>query len=138
MITEHKKRMRLLSLVVCVAFAALTGCSARKPLTVAAVACQSRVRDTEFNLGRIEHWARQAAGKGAELALFPECGIHCWWQNRDNRKFAEPIDGPSIQRLTRLAAELNIVLAVGMTELDGDKAYITQVLIDRTGVIGRH
>jgi len=105
---------------------------------IAAVACESRVRDTEFNLGRIEHWARRAAAEGADLALFPECGIHGWWASRENRRFAEPVDGPSVRRLVRLAGELDLVLAVGMTELDGDRAYITHVLLDGNGVIGRH
>lgn len=107
-------------------------------LVVAAVSCESRIRETEFNLQRIEHWAREAAAAGADLVLFPESGIHAWWQSRENRKFAEPIDGPSIRRLTRLASELDILLAVGMTELDDGKAHITHVLLDGSGVIGTH
>jgi predicted amidohydrolase len=107
-------------------------------LVVAAVSCESRIRETEFNLGRIEHWARKAAVAGADLVLFPESGIHAWWQSRENRQFAEPIDGPSFRRLTRLAAELDVILAVGMTELDDGKAYITHALFDGNGVIGTH
>jgi (R)-amidase len=107
-------------------------------LIVAAVSCESRIRETEFNLRRIEHWAREAAAAGADLVLFPESGIHAWWQSRENRQFAEPIDGPSIRRLIRLAAELDVILAVGMTELDNGNAYITHALLDGNGVIGTH
>lgn len=117
---------------------ALAGCSSPPPLVVAAVSCESRIRDVEFNLSRIEHWARAAADAGADLALFPECGIHGWWQSRENRAFAERLDGPSLRRLVALAAELDIALAVGMTELDGERAYITHVLLDGDGIIGRH
>lgn len=111
---------------------------ARRPLVVAAIAVRSEIRQTDANLDQIERWARRAAKAGADLVLFPECGIHCWWQNLENRKYAEPIDGPSIRRLIRLAKELKVILAVGMTELDGDKAYITHVLLDGNGVIGKH
>lgn len=110
----------------------------REPLVVAAVSCESRIRETDFNLSRIEHWARRAAEAGADLALFPECAIHGWWQSRENRRFAEPADGPSVQRLIKLAGELDIVIAVGMTELDGEASYITQVLLDGKGMIGKH
>lgn len=105
---------------------------------VAAVSCESRIRDVEFNLRRIEHWANRAAEAGADLVLFPECAIHGWWQSRENRRFAEPIDGPSIQRLVRLAGKARVILAVGMNEIDGDKTYIAQVLLDETGVVGKH
>jgi (R)-amidase len=114
------------------------GRAGRAPLVVAAVSCESRIRQTDFNLSRIEQWSRKAAEAGADLVLFPECGIDGWWQSRENRQFAEPVDGPSIKRLIKLADELDIIMAVGMTELDGNKAYITQVLLDGKGVIGKH
>ena len=114
------------------------GLSARQPLVVAAASCESRIRQTDFNLSRIEHWSRQAAEARADLVLFPECAIHGWWQSRENRQFAETVEGPSIKRLITLAGELNIIIAVGMTEIDGDKLYITHVLLDGNGVIGKH
>lgn len=116
----------------------VTGCTTREPLTVAAVSCEVRHKETDFNLSRIEHWARKAAAAGADVVLFSECGIHGWWQNRQIRKLGEPADGPSVQRLIKLADELDIIMAVGMTERDGDKAYITHVLFDGDGLIGKH
>lgn len=110
----------------------------RKPLTIAAVSIESKPRDTAFNLGRIEAWAPKAKAAGADLVLFPELALSSAWQSREIRKFAEPIDGPAVQRLIRLAGELDLILVVGMTELDGDKAYITQVLVSGKGIIGRH
>lgn len=107
-------------------------------LTVAAVSCVSQDRRVGQNLERIEHWARQAADAGADLVLFPEATISGWSSSREVRTVAEPVDGPSIQRLIRLADERGIVMAVGMTEADGDKVYITHVLLDGDGVIGRH
>ena len=44
---------------IAVVFAGCT--SGDRVLTVAAVSCESRARNVEFNLERIEYWARQAA-----------------------------------------------------------------------------
>jgi 5-aminopentanamidase len=119
--------------------AGLCGCANRtRTITIAAVSCESRIRDTEFNLQRIEHWARQAAAAKADLVLFPETGISGWWSSREIRPYAEPADGRSIQRLIRLARELKITMAVGMTEKDGDKVHITQVVFDGNGIIAKH
>lgn len=132
----------MLSVLLCGVLAlAVVGCGANpgpKRLVVAAVSCESKIRDVEHNLERIEHWARKAAEADAELVLFPEAGLTAWWASREVRQFAEPVDGPSIQRLIRLADELDIIMAVGMTERDGDKVHITHVLLDGDGVIGKH
>lgn len=109
-----------------------------RSLRVAAVSVVQIHREVEGNLERIEAWARKAADADAELVLFPEAAISGWWQSREIRKYGEPVDGPSIRRLIRLAKELDIAMAVGMTETDGKKAYITQVFLDGGGVIGTH
>ena len=142
----HKRVTLLLAAVVAVGFVARPTAAespaehppAAKTLTVAAVSMESQSRKTELNLDRIELWARRASKAGANLVLFPEAALSSWWQSREIRKYAEPADGPSIQRLIKLAGELDIVIAVGMTERDGDRAYITHVLIDGHGVIGKH
>jgi len=124
----------------------VTGCAASptsKPpadrrITIAAVSVESRLRDVQGNLDRIEAWARRADAAGADLILFPETAISGWWASREIRKYAEPLDGPSVTRLIRLARELDTILCVGMTERDGSSAYITQVLLDGKGIIGAH
>lgn len=109
-----------------------------RSIRIAAISVEQKHAEIERNLQRIEAWARKAAEEGAELALFPEAAISGWWQSREIRKYGEPVDGPSIRRLIKLAGELDIAMAVGMTEVDGDKAYITHVLLDGDGVIGTH
>ncbi len=123
-----------------------SGCSVLPPpdrtgprqLVVAVVSMESKIRQPERNLQRIEEWARRAAQAGAELVLFPETALSGWWASREIRAYAEPIDGPSVRRLIELARELEIVMAVGMTERSGKQAHITQVLLDGRGVIGTH
>lgn len=99
---------------------------------------ESHLRQPERNLAKVQTWARRAAEAGADLVLFPEATLSGWWSSREVRAFAEPIDGPSLRRLARLAGKLDLVIAVGLTEQAGDCAYLTHVLLDGNGVIGRH
>ncbi len=66
--------------------------------------------DKAANLAEAEHWLRDAAHQGARLVVLPE--VFIW---RGNKKLesacAEPIPGPTSNRLAGLARELNIYLA---------------------------
>lgn len=139
------KTIKRISLCTMLALA-MTGCSAMKPpaptvqrqLVVAAISMESKIRQPQQNLDRVEGWARRAAEAHANLALFPEATLSGWWLNREIRTYGEPVDGPAVHRLINLARELNIVMAVGLTEQDDKRAHITHVLLDGRGVIGTH
>ncbi len=107
-------------------------------IRIAAVSCEIKARDSGHNLRRIAFWSKQAAARRADLVLFPECSIHGWWQSRENRRFAERIDGDSIARVARIAREHGIVIAVGMTEESDEKYFLTHVLVGPQGVMGFH
>ena len=68
--------------------------------------------DVERNLSTTERLVREAAARGATLIATPEATTYL---GRHDRKalLAEPVDGPTHQRLSRLAAELEITLVVG-------------------------
>ena len=76
-----------------------------KPLRAAAVQFNHRPGDKEWNLERIEQWARTAAGRGVDLLVFPEMCITGYWHVRrlereDIERLAEPVpSGPSCRRL---------------------------------------
>lgn len=108
------------------------------PITIAAVSCMIISGSPEANLARIELWARRAAEAGADLALFNETSVTGYWMDRRIRDLAEPLDGPSVRRLHELAAELNIVLAVGLAEREGEKVYNSHILVGPQGLIGSH
>lgn len=140
-------RSHITWLLVSAAALVSAGCATTPPhkesaklreLTIAAVSMETRLRDVEGNVARIEAWTQRAADAGADLVLFPETAISGWWASREIRKFTEPLDGPSIRRLIALAGRRDIAIAVGMTERDGDRAHITHVLLDGNGVIGTH
>jgi predicted amidohydrolase len=89
------------------------------------------------NLAEAERWIRQANAKGARLVALPE--VFVWrGQKQNERNAAEPIPGPTSERLSALARELNIYLLGGsiLEEIAGsDKAYNTSLLFDPKGTL---
>ncbi len=85
------------------------------------------------NLTRAESLVKEAATKGAEVAVLPEC-MDLGWTHPSSLMKATPIpDGEVFSRLSKLAKQFNIFICSGMTERDGDKVYNAAVLIDNHG-----
>src|SRR5664279_1074409 len=69
--------------------------------------------DPNENLAKAEWRIREAAGKGAQIICLQELFRSQYFcQTEDPAAFdlAEPVPGPTSQSLSRLAAELNVVL----------------------------
>jgi predicted amidohydrolase len=101
-----------------------------------AVAQFAAVSDKAANLARIAALATEAAGAGARVAVFPEASMHGFGRPRDDlRPAAEPLDGPFVESLGRLASNLGLTLVVGMFEaIPGDERVSnTLVVVDRSG-----
>ena len=95
--------------------------------------------DKAANLREAERWVREAAERGARLVVLPE--VFIWRGNKKlEREFAEPIPGPTFNRLAGLARELKIYLLGGsiLEEIPGSqKAYNTSLLFDPAGKSAR-
>ena len=91
--------------------------------------------DKAANLKEAKHWVRHAAAEGARVVALPE--VFIWRGSKKlERKFAEPIPGPSSTALAELASECGIYLLAGsiLEEIPGsEKAYNTSLLFDPTG-----
>jgi predicted amidohydrolase len=91
--------------------------------------------DKAANLAEAEHWLREAARQGARLVVLPE--VFIWRGDKKlERAFAEPIPGPTSNRLAELARELKIFLLGGsiLEEIPASlKAYNTSLLFDPAG-----
>ena len=113
---------------------------------IRAGAAQFEVRDGDknYNLGRIEALARQAAEQGAELVCYPEMCISGYTFTQDMTRdqlfeLAEPVpDGPSIQALHRIARDTGVTLAAGLVERDGDSFYNAHAVVAPSGFLARH
>jgi predicted amidohydrolase len=111
---------------------------AMQDLRAAAVQMNAPLGETEANLDQIEWFTREAVQQEAQLVCFPELAITGHWCAGEVWSASEPVpDGPSCQRLAKLAAELGCFLSVGIAERDGGVAYNTQVIIGPEGYVGK-
>jgi N-carbamoylputrescine amidase len=96
---------------------------------------QSAWPDKERSLAESEAGVRELAAAGAQLVLLQELhATHYFCQYEDTELFdlAEPLDGPTGQRLAALAAELGIVLVGSLFERRAPGLYHnTAVVYDR-------
>jgi deaminated glutathione amidase len=98
--------------------------------------CQmSSGADVEANVGEAERLLHEAAGGAADIAALPEMFSYLGPSSR-RAEVAEPVPGPTTDRLAAVAAEHGIwVLGGSVIERDGERVYNTSALFDRTGEI---
>src|SRR3954468_2210140 len=110
-----------------------------RAVTVASVQAEPVVLDREATLTRLEELAAEAAGKGAELVVFPETFVPIYpssrwakafagWQNDAAREtFARiaqnsvKMGPPAERRLAACARELGIWLVTGVNEVEPER-----------------
>ncbi|MBP7917032.1 MAG: carbon-nitrogen hydrolase [Arenimonas sp.] len=99
--------------------------------------------DTESNLARIEQRVSEAAAQGAQLVLLQELhngAYFCQHESADEFDRAEPIPGPSCQRLSALAKRHGVVLIGSLFERRAAGLYHnTAVVFEKTGeLLGKY
>jgi N-carbamoylputrescine amidase len=99
---------------------------------------QSRTGDDpEANVRTAMDGIREAAGRGAQIVCLQELFRSKYFCQTEDHKFfdlAEPIPGPSTERLGALAAELGVVLVASLFEKRAEGLYHnTAAIIDADG-----
>ncbi|HVO25121.1 MAG TPA: carbon-nitrogen hydrolase family protein [Candidatus Margulisiibacteriota bacterium] len=92
--------------------------------------------DKTANLDKVEAFAAEAARYEARLLVLPE--VFLWRGPRsDEHRAAEPIPGPSSNRLGELARQLKLHLLAGsiLEESGAERVFNTSVLFDPRGQI---
>lgn len=95
--------------------------------------------DKDANLSKAESLVRQASASGAKMILLPELfeGLY-FCKDIDKEYFSwatQRENNPLLQRFSKLAKELNIVLLVSYFEKAGDTFYNSLVVMDADGSI---
>ena len=89
------------------------------------------------NMDKAEAGIRDAAAKGAQIVCLQELfrsQYFCQVEDHDNFALAEPIPGPSTERLSMLAAELDVVIVASLFERRAAGLYHnTAAVIDAGG-----
>lgn len=115
-----------------------------REIRVGAAQFETRDADKRYNLGVIEALARKARGAGAELVSFHECSIsgYTFLENLTREEIAalaEPVpEGPSTERLIRVARQVGVALGAGLVEREGERLYNCYVVVDGCGLVARH
>lgn len=93
--------------------------------------------DREANLAASEAGIREAASRGARLVVLQELHTGLYFcQTEDTNQFdlAEPVPGPSTERLGKLAAELDVVVVASLFERRAPGLYHnTAAVLERDG-----
>ena len=96
----------------------------------------------EINIQKAEDLARQAAGNGAKIICFPELATTLYFCfGRDKKWFetAEPIPGPAVNRLAKVAKETGTVIVYPLYENDNGTLYNTAAVLGPDGnLIGKY
>jgi len=118
---------------------------------VAAVAVDTKPGQFEENLAKIDAWCKKAAGQGADLVAFQELSLSGFLPNHptenheqwlrsallQGRRMAQTIPGPATEKLQQTAARYEVLISVGLLEDAGNLMFNTQILVDRSGLLGR-
>jgi predicted amidohydrolase len=115
-----------------------------KELKIAAAQFQPRNGDKHYNISVIENLTAQAKDQGADVVSFHELSITAYTFLKDLevpqlKQLAETIpDGPSCQRLIKLAGQYKLVILAGMLEIEDNRFYNTYVCVDGNGLKARY
>jgi predicted amidohydrolase len=102
----------------------------------------------EANFQKLERYARQAAGQGAQLVVAPESFLDGYVGNdKQNHPFAsrekyftagESLESPLLARVSSLAHSLGIYLLAGFPERVGEQMYNSIVIFSPAGKVIHH
>ncbi len=109
-------------------------------LKVAAVQTFSKLGDIGANLATVLHLTREAAASGANLIVFPECmnAGYVWEDPKHALDCADPIPGTMTRGLAQVTSELEVYVAIGISEREDDKVFNSSALVGPYGLIGKY
>lgn len=107
-------------------------------MKIAGVQMDIVFNDVDENLGKIVEKIHETHACGVELTVFPECSAtgYCFESLTEAMSIAEPIPGPTTQRIQATCAELGCHVVFGMLEADEEQIFNAAVLVGPDGFAG--
>jgi predicted amidohydrolase len=104
-------------------------------MKVAAVQMDVKILEKDHNLARVLAYLQAAGSGGAKLVVFPECALtgYCYASLQEALPVAEPVPGPSTEKLAAAARALGCAAIVGMLERSGACVYNAAVVTGADG-----
>ncbi|MEM3715116.1 MAG: carbon-nitrogen hydrolase family protein [Thermoprotei archaeon] len=112
-----------------------------RTITVALAQIQSIPASKEANLKKMYEYVDRAVDMGAHFVLFPELALTSYALKDLFYKVAEPVPGPSTEKMISKAREKNVYIGFGMPERslnDPGVIYNSMVLVGPQGLIGKY
>ena len=81
------------------------------------------------------------AGRATDLAIVPEMAFTGYVSPRGNfdlRRFAEPLDGPTIDASVALARKHDTHLVVPLVLVEGERFFNTSIVVNGTGIVASY
>jgi predicted amidohydrolase len=106
-----------------------------RDIRVATVQFQPEPGNKTYNLDRVRHFVREAAGQKVELLAFPEMCLTGYWHVRNLAReqfegLTEPVpDGPSTQELLNLARQHGMTIGAGLIERGDDARFYNAYVV---------
>ncbi len=91
--------------------------------------------DVNANLNAIELAAAQAADRGVQLLIFPECFLTGYFNRDDPRQIAGNVDENTISTVAKIAGIHGLALLVGIYETNKRKIFNSAVFVDAHGCV---
>ncbi len=93
-------------------------------------------RNPQANFTRFAARLERLAASRPDVVCLPECAFTGYlYTEEDFSRFAEPLSGPTMERMARLARRYGVYLCFGLLERAAEGVYNTAVLLDRQGEI---
>jgi len=107
---------------------------------IAGVQMEPKILEKERNLARCLELIQVTAKEGAKLIVFPECALtgYVFTSLEEALPIAEPIPGPSTERILAACRDLNVYVIIGLLEMDRDKCFNAAALLGPQGLVGKH
>src|SRR3954452_8206751 len=104
---------------------------------IAAAQIDIAFADRGRNIARMVEVLRETAARGAKLTVFPEAALsgYCFDSLEEAREHAEPIPGPSTERMTAVCRELGTCAVYGLLEADGERVFNACALVGPRGLV---
>jgi predicted amidohydrolase len=109
-------------------------------MKVAVVQMDVKILERQRNLEKILADLESAACAGAGIVVFPECALtgYCFAGREEADPVAEPVPGPSSEKLWEAAKSLDCTAVVGLLERDGDRIFNAAAVVTPQGIAGTY
>jgi len=107
-------------------------------MKVAVVQMDIKILEKQRNLEKVLDGFESVARAGAGIVVFPECALtgYCFSSRKEAEPVAEPVPGPSTEKLWAAAKSLDCTGVVGLLECESERIFNAAAVVTPQGIAG--